>query len=85
MRDAALDEDDRAVGDGERRLHVLLDQHDGNALAVDLLQPGKDFRHDLGRQAGTGLVEDQNSRFDDQRTRHRQHLPLSARQRPGAA
>ena len=53
MRDAAFDQDDGAVGDGERRLHVLLDQHDGDALRVDLLQPGEDLRDDLRRQAGT--------------------------------
>ena len=85
MRDAAFDKDDRAVGDGERRLHVLLDQHDGDALRVDLLQPGEDLRHDLRRQTGTGLVEDQHRRLDDQRARHRQHLPLAARQRAGPA
>ena len=44
----------------------------------------KNLGDDLRRQAGRRLVEDQHRRLDDQRARHRQHLPLAARQRAGA-
>ena len=40
----SFDKDDGAVSNGERRLHVLFDQHDGDAVRVDLLQTSEDFR-----------------------------------------
>ena len=69
MPQLAFDEDDGAVRDGERRLHVLLDQDDGHARGVDRLQLRENLRHDFWRQAGGRLVEDQHGRLDDQRAR----------------
>ena len=82
--DPALDEDHGAVGDGESGAHVLLDEHDGDAGAVDRLQAVEDLADDLRRQAGRGLVEDQDRGLDDQRAGDGKHLALAAGERAGA-
>ena len=50
-------------GDGKCGLHVLLDQDDGDAAAVDRLQRWRrPRRRCLRREPGRGLVEDQHLR-----------------------
>ena len=69
-----------AVGHGQRGLDVLLDQQHGDAAVAHLAQLVQHLAHQLGAQAGRRFVEHQHARLRDQRTRHRQHLPLPARQ-----
>ncbi len=78
---ASVDQNVRAMRDGQGLARVLLDHGDGHPVAVDgddvLEQPlGRD-----GRQARRGLVEQQHLGLDHQRHRHGQDLPLAARQR----
>jgi len=77
----SVDEDIRAVRDGQRLERVLLDHHHRDALA-----PDRDDRVEEGggghrRQPCGRLVQQQHPRFYHQR--HRQDLSLAAGQRPG--
>ncbi len=75
---APLDENDAAVGDGERGARVLLDQDDRDAARADLGEPREDALDQLGREARRRLVQHQHARRHDQRARDRRHLPLPA-------
>src|SRR5262249_39650197 len=80
---AAALEDMSVVGDRERLGDVLLDQEDGHVLVAD----APDERHHLvdepRRQTERRLVQHEQSRPPDQRTRERDHLLLAAAHRAG--
>src|SRR3954470_1367571 len=73
-----------AVGHRERAACVLLDHEDRHARLVDLADLVEDRVHEERRQPGRGLVQQEQIGLGDERARHRQHLPLPARQRPRA-
>src|SRR6266545_5953313 len=75
-------EDVTAARHRQRATRVLLDHQDRHAGRVDLANLLEDRLHRKGRQAGRGLVEQEQIRLGDERTRHREHLPLAAGQRP---
>ncbi len=81
--DAAHLEHDGAVGDGERHRRVLLDEHDGHALAVDLADDLADLPDHLRRQAERRLIEQQHPRAGHQGAADGQHLLLAPRQEAG--
>src|ERR1035438_1428177 len=60
--DAAIDQHADAVGEREYRVHVVLDQHDGD-FAPQLLQQLYHARGFGDAEAGHRLVEQQQSRF----------------------
>ena len=51
--------------------------------ARDVAQGVEDEGDELRREAGGGLVEDENARAADERAGDRQHLALPARESPG--
>ena len=70
------------VGSFERGARILLDQQDRDA---DLAQRGDDAQylaHHHRRQSQARLVQQQQPRLCHQGTAERQHLPLSAGERP---
>ena len=69
--------------EAERPEHVLLDEEDRHAVAVDRREVGEDGRDDDGRQPERGLVEHEEPRARHQRAPDRGHLLLAARERPG--
>ena len=71
------------VGDLQRQMRVLLDEEDGHALLVDLLDDVEDGLHHGRRQAERWLVEEQEPGSRHQGARDRQHLLLAAGQRAG--
>ena len=83
-RDLADLQHDGALGDGERHRRVLLDQHDRDALAVDLADHLGELLDDPRRQAERRLVEQQHARRGHQRAADREHLLLAAGQQRGA-
>src|SRR5438128_810754 len=52
-------QDVAVVCDSQSQVRVLLDQEDGHALLVDLLDDAEDRLHDGGREAQRRLVEQQ--------------------------
>ena len=84
QRDAADLEHDGLVGDAERHRGVLLDEHDGHALAVDLLDHLGELGDDPRRETQRRLVEQQHARRGHQRAADREHLLLAAGQQAGA-
>ena len=76
-------EHDRAIRDRERHRRVLLDEHDGDALAVDLADHLAELLDDARRQAQRGLVEQQHARAGHQRAADREHLLLAAGEQAG--
>ena len=79
LLDAALVQDDDAVGDVHRLLLVVGDQHGGDVdLVVQAAQPRAQLGADLGVEGAEGLVEQQHPRLDRQRARERHALALAA-------
>ena len=76
-------ENDGVVGDIERQLPVLLDQHDGLALILEPLDGAADVGHDQGRQPFRRFVEQQHARVSHQRAADCEHLLLAAGKRAG--
>src|SRR4051812_394581 len=70
-----------AVRHRERAACVLLDHEDRHAPLVDLADLVEDRVHEERRQPRRRLVEQEQVGLGDERARHRQHLPLAARQR----
>jgi hypothetical protein len=66
--DAAIDQHRDAVGEREHRLHVVLDQHDGDFLP-QLLQQRHHARGFGDAEAGHRLVEQQQLRLGGERHR----------------
>src|SRR5262245_22841077 len=82
--DQALLDDIGAVGESSGELEILLREQDRQSLALergDLLAEGPD---DDGREPLRRLVEQKDAGIAHERSRHRQHLLLAARQAPGA-
>ena len=71
-----------AVGDGQRRAHVLLDEHQGDAERARIAQAGQDHLHQSRRQPRRRLVEQEHARRGEERPGQREHLPLAAREPP---
>ena len=73
--------DDDAIGELERLFLIVRDE---DARHVNLLvqppEPPAKLLPDLGIERAEGLVEQQDLRFDRQRSRQRDALPLTARQ-----
>ena len=83
MNDTAPFKDQRAVGDGQDLLRMLLDNDGGESLLTEeARERGQQFLHDDRRQPLGRLVEQQKARICRKRTADRQHLLLAARQRP---
>ncbi len=66
------------VGQGERGLGVLLDEQDGGALGLELLDGGHDFLHHDRGEAHAGLVEHEQFRLGHQCSSHGEHLLFTA-------
>ncbi len=71
------------IGQVECQRCVLLDEQDADPGLVDRSEDAEDLAHDQGRQTQRRLVEQQEPRTQHQRARHREHLLLAARERPG--
>src|SRR5438046_370462 len=67
-------------GDGLHELEVVLDEQDRQAVLPQGGEDGGQTVEVLGRRAGGGLVEQQDSRVGGERGRDHQPLPLCARQ-----
>ena len=79
LLDAALVEDDDAVGELDRLLLVVGDEDGGVAgLVVDLAEPAAQLAADLGIERAEGLVEEQQARLDGERPGKRDTLALAA-------
>ena len=63
------------------RRHVLLDEKDGDAVAVDRDQRLEDRRHEPRRQPQRGLVQHEQPRARHERAPDGHHLLLAARER----
>ena len=82
---SAVDHDIAAMGEPERVIGVLLDQEDGELVAlVERADGGEDLLHHQRRQPERRLVEQQQPRPAHQRAADRQHLLLAARERAAA-
>src|SRR5579862_3606284 len=83
-RDVACLEHVAGVGGLQREVRVLLHDQDCEAfLFVQLADDPEQLRHQHGRQPERRLVQQQELRSEHERTRERQHLLLTAAQRPG--
>lgn len=71
------------VGDFEGFFGVLLDQEDGVAFLMDLLDDVEDFLNQNRGEAQGGLVEHEDFRLDHQSAGHGQHLLFTAGERSG--
>src|SRR5437867_1656089 len=72
-----------SVREPERARHVLLDEHDRRAVAIDTLQSVEDELHRHRRQPEARLVQQEEPRAGHEPAPDRAHLLLAARQRPG--
>src|SRR6266851_5885476 len=72
--DAALDQDEQAVGDGLGHLQVLLDEHHAHPFAGELADHADQLARDERGQALRGIVEQEELRIADERARDGQHL-----------
>src|SRR5215204_4286021 len=81
--DAADLEQVGAVGDFEHLLHVLLDDEHRVALGADAAHELEHLRHDHGREAHGGLVEEHELRAAHERAADGAHLLLTARHGAG--
>ena len=77
-RDLAGLEHIGAVGDGKRRLRVLLHEQDGRARGVQLADDVEDLLDQNGREAHGRLVEHEKLGLAHERAAHREHLLLAA-------
>ncbi len=81
LLDPSLVEDRDVVGDVERLLLVVRDQHRRHAgLGLQATQPLPQVVADLGVERAERLVEQQHLRLDGERPRERHPLALAARQ-----
>ena len=83
QRDAAVLQHVGVARELERDRDVLLDQHAGEALAVEVAHASQHALHDRRRQAQRGLVEHHQIRRAHQAAADGEHLLLAARQRAG--
>ncbi len=74
---------DHVVGQIQRELEVLLDQHDRLALGLEPRDGPADFGDDQRREPFRRLVHQQHARIAHQRAADREHLLLAARERAG--
>src|SRR6185436_1473920 len=81
--DAAILEHVAAVRELERARHVLLDEHDRGAAAVDRLKRLEDQLHRQGREPEARLVQQKKPRAGHEPAADRAHLLLAARQGAG--
>src|SRR5689334_18989904 len=81
MADGALLHQIDALARFERQRHVLLDQQDGDALAMQRVDDLVDLRHHTRHQPLGRLVEQDDLGLEHHGARDRQHLLLAARQR----
>src|SRR5712691_164644 len=72
-----------SVRELERKRHVLLDEHDRHAVAIDPPQSVEDELHRHRRQSEARLVQQKEARARHEPAPDRAHLLLAARQRPG--
>jgi hypothetical protein len=70
-----------ALADRQRQRHVLLDQENGGAFAVQRIDDGVDLRHHARHQPFGRLVEQDDLRLEHHGARDCEHLLLAARQR----
>src|SRR5687767_2124908 len=80
--DAAVLDDVRAVAQGQRARHVLLDQEDRRAARVDAPQVVEDEPHHHRGQAEARLVQQQQPGSGHEPAADGAHLLLAAGQRP---
>ena len=73
-------DDHDVVGEVERKLDVLLDQHDRLPFGLQLRDGAADFGDQLRREPFGRLVHQQHARIAHQRPADRQHLLLAAGQ-----
>ena len=79
--DAAVFHDIGAVGDTERLVGVLLDEENGGAVGIDLLDDGENLLDDDRREAEGRLIKQEQRRAGHDRAGNRQHLLFAAGQR----
>src|SRR5215471_8573637 len=73
-------QDIAAVGEPERKLHVLLDEHDADVILLsDPAHQGTDLLDDARREAEERLVDHEQARPRHQTARDRDHLLLATR------
>src|SRR2546428_12990597 len=80
--DAAHGENIRPLTQGERLARVLLHEENAEPASIDLANAVEDQALERGRQPGRRLVEEEQPGLHHQGHRHREHLALSARERP---
>jgi hypothetical protein len=79
---AARLEHDGAIGEPQRKLHVLLDEKDADAVLVaDATHELADLLHQARRKAEEGLIDHEKLRLRHQAARNRHHLLLAAGER----
>ena len=79
LLDPAASHDHDPIGELERLLLVMGDEHRGVAgLVVDLAQPAAQVAAHLGIERPERLIEQQHPRFDGERPGERHALPLAA-------
>src|SRR5271165_93779 len=83
--DLSVLHDEEAIGQSRGEAEVLLDQEDGEAVALELGDGAADLLDDDRRQALGRLVEHEKARAGAQDPGDRQHLLLSARELAAAA
>src|SRR6266511_362369 len=79
--DLAGIDDDHVVGEVERELDVLLDQHDRLSFGPELGDGAADLSDELRRQPFRELIHQQHPRVAHKRASDREHLLLAARER----
>ena len=79
VRDRAALERHGAVGQRQRQVEVMVDDQDRD-LVAQLVESLEQLFDDRRREALEGLVEQQHAGVARERTRHRHHLLLAARQ-----
>src|SRR5712691_3614864 len=79
--DAALLEHVGARGDLERERRVLLDEQNGDAARVDLLDHAEHSEHYRRGETERGLIEQEQARLRHERAPDREHLLLAAGER----
>ena len=79
---AGIDDDD-VVGEVERQLDILLDQHDRLPFGLELRDGASDLGHQLRREPLGRLVHQQHAGVAHERAPDREHLLLAAGERAG--
>ena len=73
----------KAIDDGDQRMHDMLDPKDRNPGAPDVMMVPTSSRHSALRQPAGNLIEQQQRGFGGERARHLQPLAFEQRQRAG--